>query len=99
MRGEDLSLFFDEFAVPWTSGNSSGTGILHAPDEVITPDGEVAITDYELLAPAEDVSHLRLGDLITVDGQAFRVRADPKAQTDGAMALVRLVKVPAAGVG
>lgn len=70
---EDLSIFFNDFAVPVTFGAVTGTGILDMPTEVVA-DGVVLTTDYKLTCLSSVFGAAKYGDSITVDGTAYTVR-------------------------
>jgi hypothetical protein len=70
---EDLTIFFDDFAVRCTSGATTANGILDMPTQVLAGD-MVLSTDYTLTARAADFGGLLRGASITVDGTAYTVR-------------------------
>lgn len=92
---EDLAIFMDDFALPVTVQGETFPkgGIWSEPVEYVTEQGEVAVSDYALLVRADQLGHLRMGMLLTVNGVAFRVRRDARKRVDGAFAEVLLMRM------
>lgn len=92
---EDTAIFFDDFALPVTARGVSFErgGILSQPQEFITEDGEVMVTDFALLVRTVDLGGLRMGERVTVDGVRYRVRRDARKRVDGAFSEVLLMRL------
>lgn len=87
---EDLSIFFDDFAVPVTFGRVTGTGILDMPTEIVA-DGVVLTTDYKLTCLSSVFGAAKYGDSITVDGTTYTVR-EPLLIDDGKFLTIMLTR-------
>lgn len=87
---EDLDLFLADFAVPVTANGVSGSGILDQNSEIILG-GEVAMIDYVLTVKTSEFGSLAYGDLITVDGDTYKVETQPLRIDDGRFCKVPLV--------
>jgi hypothetical protein len=97
---EDLTAFLDldGFGVPVTAGAVSGVGILDLNSEIILG-GEITIIDYLLTVPTATFGSLTYGDLITVDGVAYKVEHQPMRFDDGTFCRVPLMKTTAEPAG
>lgn len=88
---EDLSVFFDAFAVTVVSGAVTSKGILDAPTNIMG-DSMVLSNDYVLTAKTADFGGLLYGDPITVDGVNYQVRENRQVE-DGKLCEILLTKV------
>lgn len=95
MIEEDPTIFFDDFALPVMAQGVfvEKGGILDEPQEYITEDGDVMVSDYTLLVLAAQFGQLRLGDVVMVDGIRYRVRRDARKRVDGLHAEVPLMRM------
>lgn len=95
MFTEDRAVFFADFGLPCAKGGIQFIGILDRPDESLAMGGTAMLsTMYELTVDIVDVGRANLvsGDVITVSGVAYSVRA-LVAQSDGQIVVVTLSKV------
>ena len=88
---EDLSIFFQDFGVPVTSGATTGLGLIDMPTQIIA-DGTVLSTDYKVTCLASEFGTLTYSAAITVDGVAYTVRENLLAD-DGKLCEIMLSKV------
>lgn len=88
---ENLSIFFDEFAVPVVKGSITGTGIFDMPTSV-TGDGMVLSSEYMVTLQTAVFGVPLYGDAMTVDGAAYTVR-EARRIDDGKLVEVLLSKV------
>jgi hypothetical protein len=88
---EDLSIFFNEFAVPVVKGAVTGLGIFDAPTSVMG-DGMVLSNEYVVTLRVSQFGVPLYGDAITVDGVAYTVR-EGRMIDDGKLVEVLLTKV------
>lgn len=91
MIGDDLNVFFEDFAVPVSAGQISGKGILDAPT-LRLGDADVLSNEYLLTVRAAEFGDLTYGNRITVDGALYSVR-EVRAVDDGKLAEISLSKV------
>lgn len=89
---EDLSVFLSsaDFAVPVSSGSTTGLGILDMPSEIIA-DGVVLTTDFKLTCESSKFGGLLHGAEVTVDGTNYTVRSASLVE-DGAFVELMLMK-------
>lgn len=89
----DLHAFLLDFGVPCSFGTSTFMAILDMPTDLLAM-GAVGAqsTEYELRFVSSDVA-LSLGDALTVDGTAFKLREHPRKVFDGGFSRVLLNKV------
>lgn len=73
MFAEDLSAFIADFGVTATFGALTAQVILDMPDQSILGDLQLT-TDYSMTFVSTDLSGLKHGSAITVDGAAYTVR-------------------------
>lgn len=105
MFEEDTSIFFDDFARRVTTSGVDVLkgGILDQPQEIITENGDAVVTDYSLLVRTSEFGNIKLGEVMVVDGVAYRVRREPMQQVDGVFSSIRLMRssgvLPAWAVG
>lgn len=85
---EDLDVFLSDFGVSVTAGAVSGVGILDMPGESVM--GDMVISNgYRLTCRVDSFGWLGYGDLITADGQAYRVQEN-KQISDGRFCSIEL---------
>lgn len=89
---EDLSVFLADFGLPVVAGAATGAGILDLNSEIILG-GEAVMIDYLLTVPTATFGSLGYGDMLTVDGQAYKVESQPLRFDDGMFCRVPLMKV------
>ena len=87
---ENLDTFLADFGNAVVSGGVSYKGILDQPDEIVA-DGLVLSTDYELTAKTSELGSLVFDDIISVDGENYKVRQTRKID-DGKFCIVSLSK-------
>lgn len=89
---EDLAAFFStaDFAVSATFGAQTAQVLLDQPDEELL-DGRVLSREYAITYRADQLTGLKGGDAITVDGIAYTVR-EVGALQDGKIMQARLRK-------
>lgn len=85
---EDLSIFFDDFAVvaTWTpTGQSQRAAyvLFDSPDETVLGDA-VMTTEYAIEMRASDFTGLKYGETVTVSGVIYTVR-EVRLLDDGAL--------------
>ena len=88
---EDLDIFLSDFGQAVISYGVSYKGILEQPDEIVA-DGLVMTTDYELTGKTSELGSLVFDDIISVDGDNYKVRQARKID-DGKFCTVSLNKV------
>jgi hypothetical protein len=88
---EDLSIFFDEFAVTVVKGAVTGKGILDMPT-IMMADGSVLSNEYTVTVRFSEFGAPLYGDAMTVDGAAYKVR-DSRLLDDGKLVEISLTKV------
>lgn len=88
---EDLSVFFNEFAVTVSKGAVTGKGIFDTPT-VMMADGSVLSNEYTVLVRFSEFGLPLYGDAMTVDGVAYKVR-EARMIDDGKLVEVSLSKV------
>ena len=88
---EDLDVFLADFGQAVISGGVTYKGILEQPDEIIA-DGLVMTTDYELTGKTSELGSLVFDDIISVDGDNYKVRQARKID-DGKFCIVSLNKL------
>ena len=88
---EDLNAFFVDFSENVFYDNATYKGILEQPDEIVA-DGLVMTTDYELTGKTSELGSLVFDDIISVDGDNYKVRQARKID-DGKFCLVSLNKI------
>lgn len=95
MFEEDLTVFFDDFALPvtWQGVFVERGGILDEPQEYVGEDGEVMLTDYKLMVRAAEFGRIRMGAIVDVADVRYRARADARLTGDGAIATVPLMRL------
>ena len=87
---EDLDIFLADFGQAVIHDGVSYKGILEQPDEIVA-DGLVMTTDYELTGKTSELGSLVFDDIISVDGENYKVRQARKID-DGSFCLVSLTK-------
>jgi hypothetical protein len=88
----DLSHYFADHGLACTASGREFLGNLDAPDQAIAMGGtNMLSTMYELTIATSDVQGLGAGSGLTVDGQAYTVRA-VIAQDDGRVSVLTLSK-------
>ncbi|OXE37441.1 MAG: hypothetical protein CGW95_01435 [Phenylobacterium zucineum] len=88
---EDLSVFFNEFAVTVTKGAVTDKGILDMPTTIMG--GEMVLSnEYTVMLRTSVFGVPLYGDAITVDGTAYTVR-EARMIDDGKLVEVSLAKV------
>lgn len=88
---EDLSVFFNEFAVTVSKGAVTGKGIFDSPTAVMG-DGSILSNEYMVTLQTSVFGTPLYGDAMTVDGVAYTVR-DSRLIDDGKLVEVFLAKV------
>ena len=88
---EDLDVFLSDFGQAVIRDGVSYKGILEQPDEIIA-DGLVMTTDYELTGKTSELGSLVFDDIISVDGDNYKVRQARKID-DGKFCTVSLNKI------
>ena len=88
---EDLDVFLSAFGQAVIRNGVSYKGILEQPDEIVA-DGLVMTTDYELTGKTSELGSLVFDDIISVDGDNYKVRQARKID-DGKFCTVSLNKV------
>ena len=88
---EDLDIFLADFGQAVIRDGVSYKGILEQPDEIVA-DGLVMTTDYELTGKTSELGSLVFDDIISVDGDTYKVRQARKID-DGKFCLVSLNKI------
>ena len=88
---EDLDVFLSDFGQAVIRNGVSYKGILEQPDEIVA-DGLVMTTDYELTGKTSALGSLVFDDIISVDGDNYKVRQARKID-DGKFCTVSLNKV------
>ena len=88
---EDLDIFLADFGHAVIRDGVSYKGILEQPDEIVA-DGLVMTTDYELTGKTSELGSLVFDDIISVDGDNYKVRQARKID-DGKFCLVSLNKI------
>tara|TARA_Y100001972_G_C7400136_1_gene208152 strand:- start:195 stop:488 length:294 start_codon:yes stop_codon:yes gene_type:complete len=88
---EDLDVFLADFGQAVIRGGVTYKGILEQPDEIIA-DGLVMTTDYELTGKTSELGSLVFDDIISVDGDNYKVRQARKID-DGKFCIVSLNKL------
>ena len=88
---EDLDVFLSDFGQAVIRNGVSYKGILEQPDEIVA-DGLVMTTDYELTGKTSELGSLVFDDIISVDGDNYKVRQARKID-DGNFCTVSLNKL------
>ncbi len=88
---EDLDVFLSDFGQAVIRDGVSYKGILEQPDEIVA-DGLVMTTDYELTGKTSELGSLVFDDIISVDGDNYKVRQARKID-DGKFCTVSLNKL------
>ena len=88
---EDLDVFLSDFGQAVIRDGVSYKGILEQPDEIVA-DGLVMTTDYELTGKTSELGSLVFDDIISVDGENYKVRQARKID-DGKFCTVSLNKL------
>ena len=88
---EDLDVFLSDFGQAVIRNGVSYKGILEQPDEIVA-DGLVMTTDYELTGKTSELGSLVFDDIISVDGDNYKVRQARKID-DGKFCTVSLNKI------
>ena len=88
---EDLDIFLADFGDAVEYQGVLYKGILEQPDEIVA-DGLVMTTDYELTGKTSELGSLVFDDIISVDGDNYKVRQARKID-DGKFCLVSLNKI------
>ena len=88
---EDLDVFLSDFGQAVIRDGVPYKGILEQPDEIVA-DGLVMTTDYELTGKTSELGSLIFDDIISVDGDNYKVRQARKID-DGKFCTVSLNKV------
>ena len=88
---EDLDVFLLDFGQAVIRDGVSYKGILEQPDEIVA-DGLVMTTDYELTGKTSELGSLVFDDIISVDGDNYKVRQARKID-DGKFCTVSLNKL------
>ena len=88
---EDLDVFLSDFGQSVIRDGISYKAILEQPDEIIA-DGLVMTTDYELTGKTSELGSLVFDDIISVDGDNYKVRQARKID-DGKFCTVSLNKI------
>ena len=88
---EDLDIFLADFGDSVEYQGVLYNGILEQPDEIVA-DGLVMTTDYELTGKTSELGSLVFDDIISVDGDNYKVRQARKID-DGKFCLVSLNKI------
>ena len=88
---EDLDIFLADFGQAVIRDGVSYKGILEQPDEIVA-DGVVMTTEYELTGKSSELGSLVFDDIISVDGDNYKVRQARKID-DGKFCLVSLNKI------
>ena len=88
---EDLDVFLSDFGQAVIRNGVSYKGILEQPDEIVA-DGLVMTTDYELTGKTSELGSLVFDDIISVDGENYKVRQARKID-DGKFCTVSLNKL------
>ena len=81
MFTEDLQPFLVDFGVTCVYGSQSALVLLDQPGELVLSDAQLTV-DYQMTYASTDLSGLKHGDSVTVDGVAYTVRV-PKPIEDG----------------
>jgi hypothetical protein len=80
--------------VPVVAGSITTTGMFDQKSELVLDDQVVSV-ENALTIKTSELGHLRYGDSITVDGQAYLVRQEPHRMADGLLSVVSLEPVEA----
>ena len=88
---EDLDIFLADFGDSVEYQGVLYKGILEQPDEIVA-DGLVMTTDYELTGKTSELGSLVFDDIISVDGDNYKVRQARKID-DGKFCTVSLNKL------
>ena len=88
---EDLDIFLSDFGDEVIYEGVIYKGILEQPDEIVA-DGLVMTTDYELTGKTSELGSLVFDDIISVDGDNYKVRQARKID-DGKFCTVSLNKL------
>ena len=88
---EDLDVFLSDFGQAVIRDGVPYKGSLEQPDEIVA-DGLVMTTDYELTGKTSELGSLVFDDIISVDGDNYKVRQARKID-DGKFCTVSLNKV------
>lgn len=91
MLTEDLSIFFNEFAVTVSTGAVTGKGIFDSPT-MLMGDGTILSNEYTVLVQKSVFGVPLYGDAMTIDGAAYTVR-EARMVDDGKLVEVSLSKV------
>lgn len=94
MFTEDLGQFFrtSDLAVTASFGAQTAEVFLDAPDEEAIG-GEVLTREYAIVYRATQLTGLTRGSSITVNGNNYVVRQEPRAVDDGALLRALLTRV------
>jgi len=82
MLTEDLSVFLADFGVPTVFGEITSLALLDMPDQPMF-DGAQMATEYAITYPKAVFPGLKNGDLVTVDGDNYKVSGKPVLLDDG----------------
>lgn len=89
---EDPSVFLADFGVPCQAGSVQFVALLDQPDEAMHLQRAAPLSrQYELVFATADVALAR-GVAVTVNGQAYHVREEPRQVDDGVFSRVLLTK-------
>lgn len=80
--------------VPVVAGAVSTTGMFDMKSELVM-DGQVISIENALTIKTSELGTLGYGDLITVDGNAYRVRQEPFRMADGLLSVMSLEQAEA----
>lgn len=88
---DDVSLFFDDFAVTAKYGRETGLVILDLPEQILMAD-QIVTGKYSITYKTGQFTGLKYGENITVDGELFTCDMTQKVQ-DGKITVAHLSKV------
>ena len=71
------------------AGPVTTTGMFDQKSELVM-DGQVVSVENALTIRTSELGFLGYGDLVTVDGQAYRVRSEPMRVADGLLSVMSL---------
>jgi hypothetical protein len=78
--------------VPVVAGAVSTTGMFDQSSELVL-DGQAVSIENALTIETSELGTLGYGDLITVDGNSYRVRSEPMRMADGLLSVMSLEKL------
>lgn len=98
MFEQDADTYLADWGRPTTwvpsAGGATVTGlvILDQPDEDVDGGGVIS-RQYQATLATATWPGLKRGEVLTIDGVAYKLRTDPRAESDGLFSMVMLSKV------